>query len=101
MAFTCFIRYEIDPTQLDGYAEYAGRLLKIIPRLGGELLGYFLPYEGTNYVAMGVIGFENLADYESYRARLKTDPEMNAAAEFAKSRRLILKEERSFLQRLH
>ena len=48
---------------------------RIIPRCGGHLVGYFLPHEGTNYVAWGLIAFDSLADYEAYRARLKADAE--------------------------
>ena len=70
MSVTCFIRYQIDPFQRDGFETYARNWLRIIPRCGGKLLGYYLPHEGTNDVAYGIIGFESLAEYEAYRARL-------------------------------
>ena len=70
MSITCFIRYEIDPFQLDAFREYAQRWGKLIPRAGGHLVGYFLPHEGTNNVAWGLISFASLADYERYRARV-------------------------------
>lgn len=95
---TCFIRYEIDPFQRELFAEYARRWGEIIPRCGGHLLGYFLPHEGSNYEAWGLIGFESLAAYEAYRARLRTDPEGRANFAFAQDRRFILREERSFAQ---
>ena len=98
MNVTCFIRYQIDPFQRDAFEEYARRWLRIIPRCGGAVLGYFMPHEGTNDVAYGVIGFESLADYEAYRARLRSDPEGRANFAFAEERRLILREERSFLR---
>ena len=88
MSITCFIRYEIDPFQLDAFREYAQRWGKLIPRAGGHLVGYFLPHEGTNNVAWGLIAFPSLADYERYRARLRAD---------AQSKRFILREERTFL----
>ena len=97
---TCFIRYEIDPFQRDAFREYAQNWLRIIPRCGGDLLGYFLPHEGTNNVAWGLIAFDSLASYEAYRARLKSDPEGRANFEFAQKNRLILKEERTFLETL-
>jgi len=96
---TCFIRYEIDPFQRDAFREYAQNWLRIIPRCGGDLLGYFLPHEGTNNVAWGLIAFDSLASYEAYRARLKSDPEGRANFEFAHKNRLILREERTFLGR--
>src|SRR5438309_2135908 len=71
---------------------------RIIPRCGGHLVGYFLPHEGTNDVAWGVIAFESLAAYEAYRARLKTDEQGRANFAFAQTKRLILREERSFLE---
>ncbi len=98
MAVTCFIRYEIDPFQREAFDEYARNWGRIIPRCGGELLGYFLPHEGTNNVAWGLIAFDSLAAYEAYRARLKADPEGRANFAFAQERRLILREERSFLE---
>ena len=98
MTITCVIRYQIDPFQRDAFAEYAARLGRIIPRCGGHLVGYFLPYEGTNDVAWGLISFASLAAYEAYRARLKTDPEGRANFAFAQERRLILREERNFVE---
>ncbi|WP_129642376.1 NIPSNAP family protein [Peristeroidobacter agariperforans] len=97
---TCFIRYEIDPFQRAAFREYAENWGRIIPRCGGNLLGYFLPHEGTNYVAWGLIGFDSLASYQSYRARLKADAEGRANFEFAQQRRFILREERTFLERV-
>ena len=60
MAIVCFIRYEIDPAQRDAFRDYARNWGRIIPRCGGRLVGYFLPHEGTNDVAWGLIGCENL-----------------------------------------
>jgi hypothetical protein len=98
MTVTCVIRYRIDPFQRDAFREYAQHWGRIIPRCGGDLVGYWLPHEGTNDVAWGLISFESLAAYEAYRARLKQDPEGQANFEFARQRRLILREERSFVE---
>jgi hypothetical protein len=98
MSITCFIRYQIDPFQRAAFAEYAKRWLSIIPRCGGSLLGYFLPHEGSNDIAWGLIGFGSLADYEAYRARLKADAEGRANFEWAERDRFILREERTFLE---
>jgi hypothetical protein len=95
---TCFIRYQIDPFQLDAFREYAARWGTIIPRCGGNLLGYFLPHEGTNDIAWGLISLESLAAYEAYRARLRADPEAQANLDFARRKRFIVREERSFLE---
>jgi hypothetical protein len=95
---TCFIRYEIDPFQIDAFHTYARQWGKIIPRCGGRLVGYFLPHEGTNYVAWGLIAFDSLSAYEAYRARLKSDSEAVLNFEQARTRRFILREERTFLE---
>lgn len=98
MPLTCFIRYEIDPFQRDAFQSYADAWGRIIPRCGGELIGYFLPHEGSNDVAWGLIGFDDLAAYERYRATLRRDPEGRANFERAQRERFILREERSWLQ---
>jgi hypothetical protein len=98
MKITCIIRYQIDPFQRDGFRKYAENWGRIIPRCGGHLVGYFLPHEGTNDVAWGLIAFDSLAAYETYRARLRSDPEALANFEMAQSKRLILREERNFVE---
>ena len=98
MGIVCMIRYEIDPLQREDFAEYARRWGLIIPRCGGRLLGYFLPHEGTNYEAWGLIGFDSLAAYESYRTRLKADPEGRKNFAFAHAKQFILREQRTFVE---
>ena len=98
MKVTCFIRYQIDPLQREEFQKYAENWGRIIPRCGGRLLGYFLPSEGTNDIAWGLIAFESLASYEAYRKRLKADPEARENFGVARDRRLILREERTFLE---
>lgn len=95
---TCFIRYQIDPFQRDAFKEYADNWGRIIPRCGGHLLGYFLPHEGSNDIAWGLIAFDSLAAYETYRARLRTDEEGRANFLMAQDKRFILREERSFTE---
>jgi hypothetical protein len=98
MTVTCFIRYQIDPFQVAEFRKYAQAWTTIIPRCGGRLVGYFLPHEGTNDVAWGLISFDSLAAYETYRARLRSDAEAQANFAFAQSKRLVLREERTFLE---
>ena len=98
MALTVFIRYRIDPFKRDAFEAYARRWLTVIPKCGGSLVGYWLPHEGTNDIAYGLISFESLAAFEAYRARLRTDAEGAANFRFAEEERLILGEERSFLR---
>lgn len=98
MTITCMIRYEIDPFQKDAFKTYAENWGRIIPRCGGHLIGYFLPHEGTNYLAWGLIAFESLASYEAYRTRLKADPEARENFAMAQAKRMILREERTFAE---
>ncbi len=97
MRVVCFIRYEIDPFKRALFADYARGWIPIIPANGGELIGYFVPYEGTNYVAQALIAFESLAAYEAYRTRLRSDPAAVANFQFAEREKFILREERTFL----
>ena len=98
MSITCVIRYQIDPFQRDAFKKYAENWGRIIPRLGGHLVGYFLPHEGTNDVAWGLIAFDSLASYEKYRARLKSDPEAVDNFNAAQSKHVIIREERNFVE---
>jgi hypothetical protein len=94
----CHIQYQIDPFQRDAFEQYARRWLTIIPACGGALMGYFLPHEGTNDIAHALIGFESLAAYETYRARLKQDAAGNANFEFAQRQKFILRETREWVE---
>jgi len=98
MTIVCMIRYQIDPFQREAFRAYAQAWGRIIPRCGGQLIGYFLPHEGSNDVAWGLIGFDSLASYEAYRARLKADAEGRANFALAQARRFILREERTFVE---
>jgi hypothetical protein len=92
------IRYEIDPFQRDAFKAYAEAWGCIIPRCGGHLVGYFLPHEGTNDIAWGLIAFDSLASYEAYRSRLRADVEGRANFKLAQDKRFILREERTFVE---
>ena len=98
MSIACLIRYEIDPFKRAEFARYAAEWGRIIPRCGGKLIGYFLPLEGTNFEAWGLIGFASLADYEAYRVRLKADPEGRANFAFAQTEKFIVRETRTFVE---
>ena len=95
---TCFIRYQIDPFQKDEFRKYAENWGRIIPQCGGHLIGYFLPYEGTNNIAWGLIAFESLAAYEAYRMHLRCDEASRQNFAMAANKRMILQEERTFLE---
>src|SRR5438046_8095095 len=98
MTITCVIRYQIDPFQREAFKKYAENWGRIIPRCGGHLVGYFLPYEGTNDVAWGLIAFDTLASYEAYKKKLKADPEARNNFAAAEAKRFIPREERNFVE---
>ncbi len=100
MTITVFIRYQLDPYKRDGFEDYARRWLDIIPKCGGEVVGYWMPHEGTNNVAFGLISFQSLAAYEDYRLRLLRDSDGAANFALAQKERFILAEERSFLRQV-
>lgn len=95
---TCFIRYEIDPFRVDAFEHYARSWGQIIPRCGADLIGYFVPHEGSATTAYGVYNIDSLAAYEAYRARLKDDPQGKENYAFARSERFIRREDRVFLR---
>jgi hypothetical protein len=97
MNIACLIRYQIDPFQLDDFRRYAAAWASVIPRCGGHLVGYFLPYEGTNDIAWGIIAFDSLASYERYRAQLREDADARANFQFVQQKRFVLREERTFV----
>jgi NIPSNAP len=96
MTLACFIRYQIDPFQLEAFKRYAAAWGPVIPRCGGHLVGYFVPSEGTNDIAWGIIAFDSLASYERYRARLREDADARTNFQFAQEKRFVLREERTF-----
>ena len=100
MTVTVFIRYQIDPFKRTLFEEYSRRWLSIIPRMGGDLVGYWMPHEGTNNIAFALISLDSLAAYESYRSGLRQDSEGMANFNFAEEHKFILGEERTFLRKV-
>jgi hypothetical protein len=100
MTVTVFIRYQLDPFKRAQFEEYSRNWLSIIPKCGGDLIGYWMPHEGTNNIAFALISFESLAAYEAYRARLRSDKEAMDNFNFAEQNKFILAEERTFLRQV-
>jgi NIPSNAP len=98
MTVTCFMRYEIDRFRRDAFKEYAENWGRIIPRCGGLLVGYFLPYESTNNMAWRLIAFDGLAAYEECRSKLKADSEAPENFSAALAKRFIFREERTLVE---
>mgnify|MGYP000878017408 CR=1 FL=1 len=94
---TCYLRYEIDPYKKAEFEHYARLWIPLVERFGGTHHGYFLPHEGPNDIAVALFTFDNLAAYETYRARADDDPDCRAAFAYAERTRCIVRYERSFM----
>jgi hypothetical protein len=95
---TCCLRYVIDPFKVAEFEDYAQRWLPLVGRHGGEHLGYFLPHEGANNIALALFSFKSLAAYERYRGAIGNDPDVVAAHAFARETRCFLSYERTFFR---
>jgi len=99
---TLSIRYTIDARKRDDFEQYARALGGIIPRCGGELVGYWLPtrFAGPTNAALALIDFPSLAAYEQYRERLAKDHDNIESVRRADESGCILVEDRAVLERV-
>ncbi|WP_370232195.1 NIPSNAP family protein [Cognatishimia sp.] len=95
---TCYISYQIDPSQVAAFEAYGKTWIALVERYGGQHHGYFLPHEGPNDLATAAFSFESLAAYEVYRDQIKSDPDCVAAFEFAEKTGCIKRYDRHFLR---
>ena len=100
MTVTCFIKYKLDPYKLSAFEAYAQVWLDVIPKCGGDLIGYWMPHEGTNYEAFALVSFKSLADYETYRIELRKNSESVANFTRAQEEKFILEESRAWLRQV-
>lgn len=97
---TCVIQYQIDPTKTEFFDRYARNWGQAIPRCGADLVGYYAPREGSATLAYGIYNVKSLAAYELYRETLRNDPLGKENYEFAQREKFILKEDRTFVERV-
>ena len=95
---TCYISYQIDPSQVAAFEAYGKTWIALVERYGGQHHGYFLPHEGPNDLATAAFSFESLAAYEDYREKIKTDADCVAAFEFAEKTGCIKRYDRYFMR---
>ena len=95
---TCYLRYIIDPYKVQEFEMYAKKWIPLVNKFGGQHLGYFLPHEGANNVAVALFSFESLAAYEQYRIDSMQDPACQEAYEYALATKCIVSYERSFMR---
>jgi hypothetical protein len=94
----CVIRYQIDPFKKAEFQKHAENLIAPVARCGGQLVGFYLPHEGTNDVGWALLMVDSLAAYEAYRLRFLNDPEAMEDAAWMKREKVILREERNFVE---
>ncbi|MDP3815597.1 NIPSNAP family protein [Pseudomonas sp.] len=97
---TCYLRYTLDPYKLQEFEHYAKLWIPLVERFGGQHHGYFLPSEGANNLALALFSFPSLALYEDYRLKSQSDPDCQAAFQYAQDTRCIISYERSFFRPL-
>jgi NIPSNAP len=98
---TLFIRYTLDPNKLADFRAYVDAELPVIRRSGGDIVDYYHPtdFAGSTNEAFGIIGFDSLAQYETYRGELANDPDHKRNAARLEQSGAIIAMNRSILQR--
>jgi len=97
---TCFIEYVIDVNKIKEFEHYGKLWFSLVNELGGQHLGYFLPSEGANNIALALFTFPSLADYEQYRNESFKNVECIAAFDYAAQTQCIKSYKRSFFRPL-
>ena len=69
MTVTCCIRYVLDPFPARRVRGLRAHVAGHHPACGGELVGCFMPHEGTNNIALALISFD-----EPRRLQKRTAP---------------------------
>jgi len=95
---TCFIKYIIDPKQLEVFERYGKTWIDLVNALGGIHHGYLLPHEGANNIAYASFSFSSLATYEVYRNKILEDEGCQEALKLAEDSNCIISYERSFMK---
>lgn len=97
---TCFVQYELDPSKISEFEEYAKMWIPLVEKFGGTHHGYYLPHESANDLAVCLFSFPSLAEYETYRLKSQADAECKSAFEFAEKMNCIRRYDRQFLRPL-
>ncbi len=95
---TCYLKYIVDPYKIEEFESYAKMWIPLVAKFGGIHLGYFLPHEGANNIAIALFSFPSLAEYEEYRKKIQDDPACQSAFQHAKDTRCVISFERSFMR---
>jgi NIPSNAP len=94
----CHLRYIIDASKIKEFEHYGKLWIRLVGKFGGTHLGYLMPSEGANNVALATFTFPSFALYEAYRAKSFEDEECMAAFRYAEQTQCIVSYERSFFR---
>lgn len=97
---TCVVHYEIDPSKIKPFEQFARCWMDLVAKHDGVHHGYFLPAEGASDRAIALFSFESLAAYERYRQLFGVDPEFIAADRIRDESGCVLRYERTFMRPL-
>ena len=97
---TCYVKYELNPSKIDEFEEYARMWIPLVEKFGGTHHGYFLPHESANDLAVCLFSFPSLAEYETYRLQSQQDEACQDAFRFAERTDCIRRYDRQFLRPL-
>jgi NIPSNAP protein len=97
---TCVVEYEIDPTKIAAFEQFALRWMELVEAHGGHHHGYFLPAEGASDRALALFSFKSLAAYESYRSRFGTDVDFVEADRIRDATGCVRRHMRTFMRPL-
>ena len=97
---TCVVRYEIVPSKIVDFEQFASRWIALVNASGGTHHGYFLPSEGASDIAYALFSFPSFAAYEQYRKKFGVDPEFIAADKIRDDSGCVVRYERSFFRPL-
>lgn len=97
---TCYVHYELNPSKIPEFEEYARAWVPLVEKFGGTHHGYYLPHESPNDLAVCLFSFPSLADYEDYRTKSLTDSDCQKAYRMAEDTECIRRYDRFFLRPL-
>ena len=95
---TCFLKYVIDPYQIEAFEEYGRTWIDLVNDMGGTHHGYLLPHEGANNIAYASFSFESMAAYEAYRNKIADREDCQKVLDKANELKFIISYERSFMK---
>jgi NIPSNAP len=95
---TCYLGYLVDPFKLKEFEIYGKMWIPLVEKFGGKHVGYFMPSEGINNVALALFTFPSLAAYEVYRTKAAQDPDCQTAMRYYEETKCFLSLERSFFR---